>query len=114
MPFEQCHRIISFMSGFNKPWFFAGGWAIDLFIGKQTRPHQDIEIAIFRSDQLHLKKYLKEWELKKVINGEFYPWKNEFYICRFMKYTLGIKQMEISWKFLLMKQRMMTGDSERI
>jgi hypothetical protein len=45
MSFEQCHRITSFMSGFNKPCFFAGGWAIDLFIGKQTRPHQDIEIA---------------------------------------------------------------------
>lgn len=39
MSFEQCQRITSFLSGFNKPWFFAGGWAIDLFIGRETRPH---------------------------------------------------------------------------
>jgi hypothetical protein len=78
MLFEQCHHITSFMLGFNKTWIFAGGWAIDLFIGKETRQHQDIEIAIFRKDQLHLKKYLKEWEFKKVIKGEFYSWENEF------------------------------------
>jgi hypothetical protein len=37
MSFEQCHSINSFMSGFYKTWFFADGWAIDLFIGKETR-----------------------------------------------------------------------------
>jgi Aminoglycoside-2''-adenylyltransferase len=47
MLFEKCHHITSFMLGFNKTWIFAGGWAIDLFIGKETRQHQDIEIAIF-------------------------------------------------------------------
>lgn len=66
------------MSAFNKTWFFAGGWAIDLFIGRETRQHQDIEIALFRKDQLNLKEYLKEWEFKKVIKGKFYAWENEF------------------------------------
>ncbi|WP_445326865.1 nucleotidyltransferase domain-containing protein [Solibacillus sp. FSL W7-1464] len=37
--------------------FIAGGWAIDLLIGKETREHKDI--AIFRKDQLNLKAYLK-------------------------------------------------------
>ncbi|MFJ7744735.1 nucleotidyltransferase domain-containing protein [Peribacillus sp. NPDC097295] len=78
MSFEQCQRMTSFMSGFNKPWFFAGGWAIDLFIGRETRPHQDMEIALFRSDQLILKEYLKDWDFKKVVKGRFYPWGNEF------------------------------------
>ena len=66
------------MSGFNKIWFFAGGWAIDLFIGRETRQHSDIEISLFRKDQLNLKEYLKEWDFKKVINGGFYTWGNEF------------------------------------
>jgi hypothetical protein len=66
------------MSGFNKPWFFAGGWAIDLYLGKETRHHQDIEISIFRKDQLELKSFLKDCELKKVRRGEFLPWQDEF------------------------------------
>ncbi|WP_453996087.1 nucleotidyltransferase domain-containing protein [Bacillus nitroreducens] len=78
MSFEKCQGIHSLMSGFDRPWFFAGGWAIDLFIGKETREHTDIEFAIFRKDQLYLKDYLKEWEFKKVMNGKFHAWENEF------------------------------------
>ncbi len=78
MQFNQCKSIISLMEGFNNTWFIAGGWAIDLFIGKKTREHKDIEISLFRKDQLYLKKHLKGWEFKKVIKGEFYTWENEF------------------------------------
>lgn len=42
---------------------------IELFIGKETREHKDVDIAIFRKDQLYPKKYLKEWEFKKVMSG---------------------------------------------
>lgn len=80
MAFEKCHCITSLMSGFNKKWFIAGGWAIDLFIGRETREHQDIEIALFRKDQLELKKYLKEWTFKKIINGNFSAWKSEEFL----------------------------------
>lgn len=55
MSFEQCQSITSLMAGFNKTWGIAGGWAIDLFIGKETREHKDIEIAVFRKNQLYLK-----------------------------------------------------------
>ncbi|MFP5115201.1 nucleotidyltransferase domain-containing protein [Bacillaceae bacterium C204] len=78
MSFEQCQSITSLMAGFNKTWGIAGGWAIDHFIGKETREHKDIEIAVFRKNQLYLKDYLKEWEFKKVIKGEFHSWENEF------------------------------------
>lgn len=78
MSFAICLSIHSLMSGYNKPWFVAGGWAIDLFIGRETRPHDDIEIAIFREDQLELKKYLNEWDFNKVANRKLSPWKGEF------------------------------------
>jgi hypothetical protein len=78
MSFEKCQRLTALMTGFEKTWFIAGGWAIDLFIGKETREHKDIEIVIFRKDQFYLKDYLKEWEFKKVINGEFHIWEDEF------------------------------------
>jgi hypothetical protein len=53
------------MRGFEPDWFVAGGWAIDLFLEKTTRPHEDIEIAIFRKNQLALQDYLDGWLLKK-------------------------------------------------
>lgn len=78
MSFEQCQKVASLMAKFNNTWFIAGGWAIDLFMGKETREHKDIEIAIFRKDQLNLKAYLKAWDFKKVINSEFHHWGDEF------------------------------------
>ncbi|MDI7744197.1 hypothetical protein QMK38_19480 [Lysinibacillus fusiformis] len=78
MSFVQCQSVTSLMARFDKTWFIAGGWAIDLFIGKETREHKDLEIALFRKDQLYLKTYLTEWDFKKVIKGEFYNWENEF------------------------------------
>ncbi|MDM5197272.1 hypothetical protein QUF79_04410 [Fictibacillus enclensis] len=77
MAFEQCNRLRSLLSGFNKPWFIAGGWAIDLLVGEETREHKDIEIAIFRNDQIIFKEHLQDWKFKKVCTGEFQIWRDE-------------------------------------
>ena len=47
----------------------AGGWAIDLFLGRETRNHQDIDIAIFREDQFELRRHLANWKWEKTVNG---------------------------------------------
>jgi hypothetical protein len=64
------------LSGFTPDWFVAGGWAIDLFVGKETRPHADIEIAIWRRDQAALYDYLSggSWILKKAAGGKLSAW----------------------------------------
>jgi hypothetical protein len=41
-PSEVAHRL----TGIVTPWCVAAGWALDLFGGRQTREHGDIEIAI--------------------------------------------------------------------
>lgn len=41
-PDEVAHRL----AGISTPWCVAAGWALDLFRGRQTRDHGDIEIAI--------------------------------------------------------------------
>lgn len=48
---------------FKHQWWIAGGWAIDLFLGQQTRPHDDIDILIRRDDQLEVQKLLAGWDL---------------------------------------------------
>lgn len=34
------------LAGIGAPWYVAGGWALDLFRGRRTRAHGDIEIAV--------------------------------------------------------------------
>jgi uncharacterized protein CbrC (UPF0167 family) len=41
-PIEVAHHL----AGIATPWCVAAGWALDLFRGRQTRAHGDIEIAI--------------------------------------------------------------------
>lgn len=38
------------LAGVTTPWYVAGGWALDLFLGRQTRRHGDLEIAIPAAD----------------------------------------------------------------
>jgi len=39
-------EVASHLAGIATPWCVAAGWALDLFRGRQTRAHGDIEIAI--------------------------------------------------------------------
>lgn len=78
MAFVKCKQIAELMAGFNKDWFFSGGWAIDLFLGKETRDHYDVEIGIYRKDQVELKRYLATWDFRKVVHGEFLTWSDEY------------------------------------
>lgn len=76
--FSTCLKVNEWMSEYNQPWGIAGGWAIDLFIGKETRLHSDVEVAIFREDQYRLKKALLDWTFEKAVKGEFINWNEEW------------------------------------
>ena len=60
----QAGKAFHLLEKFERPWFVAGGWAIDLFLGRVTRDHGDFEIAIFREDQLELQRTLRGWRLE--------------------------------------------------
>ncbi|GEN86163.1 MULTISPECIES: short-chain dehydrogenase [Oceanobacillus] len=48
------------MKDISIPWWIAGGWALDLHYGKQTRKHEDMDILIRKTHLPFLKKYLGE------------------------------------------------------
>ena len=62
------------MRQYKRPWFVAGGWALDLFVGRQTRTHGDLDIAIWREDQCALRKSFEGWSFDKAVKGELCPW----------------------------------------
>jgi GNAT superfamily N-acetyltransferase len=41
----------------------AGGWALDLFQGRQTRPHEDTDVLMLRDDQERLFDAFPGWEI---------------------------------------------------
>ena len=74
-------RAAEVMSGFDPPWWFAGGWAIELFVGRRLREHEDLEIGLLRKDQHALRRHLAGWEWCKAIqvddHGEWIPWPSD-------------------------------------
>jgi Aminoglycoside-2''-adenylyltransferase len=65
--FDSIISAASVMHGFGLPWFISGGWAIDLFLGRVTRGHADIEIGTYRRDQRALSEHMHGWAFEKAI-----------------------------------------------
>jgi hypothetical protein len=51
------------------PWWVAGGWALDLFVGSQSRAHKDVDIGILRKDALNVLSALSSWEIFEAKDG---------------------------------------------
>lgn len=58
------------LSGVGVPWCVVGGFAIDLFLGRETRPHEDLEIVIARADFARVRAHLAGFALHAVGDGE--------------------------------------------
>jgi aminoglycoside-2''-adenylyltransferase len=69
----ELNRVAGLLREFPAPWFVCGGWAIDLFVGRQTREHSDLEIGIFREDQQAVRRHFLDWNPGKVVDGPSGP-----------------------------------------
>jgi hypothetical protein len=56
------------------PWWLSGGYALELFAGRQMRPHGDIDVSIFRRDAPMLRLLLEGWDLQVAHEGVLAPW----------------------------------------
>lgn len=83
-------------------WGIAGGWALDLHIGRQTREHKDIDVIIFRQDQQAVYSYLcKDWILYKAYKGTLERWESKELLGQVN--DIWVKKDEQSaWVFQLM------------
>jgi hypothetical protein len=67
--FEPPVRMATHFAAHSFPWFVAGGWAVDLFLDRRTRPHEDLEVAVFRKDQRSLREVFASWTWTKAVPG---------------------------------------------
>lgn len=52
------------MAGFPRPWAICGGWAVDAWLGRHSRPHGDFDIFVFEEDERVLFNHLSpSWAL---------------------------------------------------
>jgi uncharacterized protein (DUF952 family) len=66
-------RALEMMAGYQRPWWVAGGWALDLVLGYKTRPHADLEISMLACDQRALFDHLRGWDLRLAAPGQSLP-----------------------------------------
>lgn len=59
--FGRIEAVAGVLGAFSRPWYVAGGWAIDLFVGRVTRAHEDLDVAVGRRDQEALHAHLAGW-----------------------------------------------------
>jgi len=51
------------------PWWFAGGWAIDLYAGAQSHRHADLDVGILRRDAREVLAVFSSWEVYEAEAG---------------------------------------------
>jgi hypothetical protein len=63
-------------------WALGGGYAVEQFLGKPIRAHEDVDVVIYRDDQLQAQAWMQGWELyaaeppgtlRKWLDGEYLP-----------------------------------------
>lgn len=88
-------------------WAIAGGWALDLHIGKKSREHSDIDVVIYREEQQVVYQSLeRDWTLYKATNRSIKRWEDGEYLE--LTNDVWVSRNENSpWKF-----QMMLFDSE--
>ncbi|MFI8426106.1 nucleotidyltransferase domain-containing protein [Streptomyces sp. NPDC085479] len=75
-------EVVTLFSKTPRPWWVAGGYAVELAVGRPFREHDDIDVLLLRQDQLAVQEVLAGWEwwaadppssLRRWLSGEVLP-----------------------------------------
>lgn len=74
--FSPVESIVRAFTSYAGLWMISSGWALDLHLGKPTRPHRDVDVTFPRPDQLAMRDFLvgEGWRLDLVQDGRYVPW----------------------------------------
>src|SRR5215471_16505007 len=61
------------LAGVTARWCVAAGWAVDLFLGKVTREHEDLEIAVPAGQFAAVRAALADFDLEERGTGRRWP-----------------------------------------
>jgi len=95
-------KMLALMQGFDRPWCFAGGYAIELFVGESFRPHGDIDIFLFREDQLLIQEHFLDWDMHRAALPGLTPWEKGEYLEAKIRDIWVRENPDAPWRFQLM------------
>lgn len=74
--FAEVEKVASLLRDLPCEWYVCGGWAVDLFLGRATRAHKDVDVSVARRNQLEVRDYMnaRGWRLEKAHDGRLIPW----------------------------------------
>lgn len=61
------------LAGIDVPWAVIAGWSLDLFRGRQTREHEDLELGVPEHGFAAVRDALSELELYAIVDGRAAP-----------------------------------------
>jgi hypothetical protein len=97
------------LEGANVTWWVVGGWAVDLFLGEQTRDHQDLEIAVLRKDFPAVRHQLRSMEFFAAGDGQILSLANEAEVPEDFHQRWVLEPESGKWRLDVMLQ---PGDGE--
>src|SRR5688572_30777910 len=63
------------LAGIGVRWWVCGGYAIEAFVGRAFREHEDFDFGVVRADQLAVQRHLAGWDLQAADPpGTLRPW----------------------------------------
>jgi len=71
------HVVARRLAGVGVHWYVAGGWALDLFRGGQTREHEDLEIAVPADRFADVARRFPDCEFHVAGDGQLAPLSDE-------------------------------------
>lgn len=74
--FAPVESVAAELQGFDRPWWIASGWALDLWQGKLSRVHHDVDVELDRHHSQALQNHLlpKGWKFVTPMEGQLEPW----------------------------------------
>ena len=68
-------QVAELFAGLSVPWWISGGYAIEAFVGRSIRDHDDIDIGILRADHLRVREAFADWDFHAADPpGTLRPW----------------------------------------
>ncbi len=71
--YTELLAVCRFLRDFPCRWWLGGGWAIDAWLGAQSRDHEDIEICVARRDHPQVYQYCATWDFLTPVNNQWAP-----------------------------------------
>jgi hypothetical protein len=101
-------EMVKVMAPLRVRWWVAGGWAVDLFLQEQTRPHADIDIAMPRADAAALRPLGASFAFCIAHDGKLIPW--TFEALAEAHHSLWVRRHgEEAWSFEVLFERDQAG-----